>query len=66
METVVNKVISFLNFLIDNRNNILNATAYHKSAYSGLLLNFNSLISRFYKMSLIKFLFDRFYKINNT
>ena len=49
METEVNKVIPFLDVLIDNRNNILNTTTYHKSAYSGLLLNFNSFASRFTK-----------------
>ena len=53
METEVNKVIPFLNVLIDNRNNILNTTTYHKSTYPGLLLNFDSFTSRFYKISLI-------------
>ena len=66
METEVNKVIPFLDVLIDNRNNILNTTTYHKSTYSGLLLNFNNFTSRFYKISLIKCLIDRAYKINNT
>ena len=46
--------------------NILNTTAYHKSTYSGLLLNFDSFTSRFYKISLLKCLIDRAYKINNT
>ena len=46
--------------------NILNTTTYHKSTYSGLLLNFDSFTSRFYKISLIKCLIDRAYKINNT
>ena len=45
---------------------ILNTTIYHKSIYSGLLLNFNSFTSRFYKISLIKCLIDRAYDINNT
>ena len=40
--------------LIKNRNNILNTPTYHKSTYSGLLLNFNSFTSRFYKISFIK------------
>ena len=66
METEVNKVIPFLDVLIDNRNNILNTTTYHKSTYSGLLLNFDSYTSRFYKRSLIKCLIDRAYIINNT
>ena len=66
METEVNQVIPFLDVLIDNRSNILNTTTYHKSTYSGLLLNFDSFTSRFYKRSLIKCLIDRTYKINNT
>ena len=47
METEVNKVIPFLDVLIDNHNNFLNTTAYHKSTYSGLLLNFNSFTAHF-------------------
>ena len=66
METKVNKVISFLDVLIDNRNNILNTSTYHKLTYSGLLVNFNSFSSRFYKIGLIKCVIDRAYKINNT
>ena len=66
MEKEVNQVIPFLDVLIDNRSNILNTTTYHKSTYSGLLLNFDSFTSRFYKISLIKCLIDRAYKINNT
>ena len=30
METEVNKVVAFLDVLIDNCNNILNTTIYHK------------------------------------
>ena len=66
METEVNKVIPFLDVLIVNRNNILNTITYHKSTYSGLLLNFDSFTSRFHKISLIKCLTDGAYKINNT
>ena len=66
METEVNQVIPFLDVLIDNRSNILNTTTYHKSTYSGLLLNFDCFTSRFYKISLIKCLIDRANKINNT
>ena len=48
METVVNKVIPFLDALIDSRKNTLNATTLHKLTCSaGLLLNFNSFTSRF-------------------
>ena len=44
----------------------MNKIIYHKSTYSNLLLTFNSFTSRFYKISLIKWLIDRAYKINNT
>ena len=66
METEVNKVIPFLDVLIDNSQNILNTSTYHKSAYSSLLLNYSSFTSRFYKIGLIKCIIDRAYKINNT
>ena len=63
MKAEVNKVIPFLDVLIDNRSNILNTTTYYKLTYSGLLLNFDSFTSRFYKTSLIKCLIDCAYKI---
>ena len=66
MLNIIRIVIPFLDVLIDNCSNILNTTTYHKSTYSGLLLNFDSFTSRFYKISLIKCLIDRAYKINNT
>ena len=47
METEVNKFIPFLDVRIDNLNNILNTTTYHKSTYSGLLFNFQRFTSRF-------------------
>ena len=62
METEVNKIIPFLDVLIDNSQNILKTSTYHKSTYSGFLLNYTSFTSRFYKKCLI----DRTYKINNT
>ena len=66
METEVNKIIPFLDVLIDNSQNILKTLTYHKSTYSGLLLNYTSFTSCFYKIGLIKCLIDRAYKINNT
>ena len=66
METEVNKIIPFSDVFIDNRQNILKTSTYHVSAYSGLLLNYTSLTSRFYKIGLIKCLIDRPYTINNT
>ena len=62
----LNKVIPFLDVFIDNCNNILNTTTYHKSTYSALLLNFDSFSSRFYKIRLTKCLIDYAYEIHNT
>ena len=44
----------------------MKTSTFHKSTYSGLLLNYTSYTSRFYKIGLIKCLIDRAYKINNT
>ena len=66
VENEVNKIIPFLDVLIDNSQNILKTSTYHKSTYSGLLLNYTSFTSRFYKIGLIKCLIDRTYKINNS
>ena len=66
METEVNKIIPFIDVLIDNSQNIFKSFTYNKSTYSGLLLNYTSFTSRFYKIGLIKCLTDRAYKINNT
>ena len=66
METEVNKIIPFLDVLIDNSQNIFKTLTYHKSTYSGLLLNYTSFTSRFYKIGLKKCLNDRTYKINNS
>ena len=47
METEVNKFNPFLDVLIDNSQNILKTSTYHKSTYSGLVLNYTSFTSRF-------------------
>ena len=41
-------------------------TTYHKSTYTGLLLDFKSFTSFSYKLSLIKCLIDRSFKICNN
>ena len=66
MEPEVEKIIPFLDFLIDNSLNFLKSSINHKSSYSGLLLNFTRFISRFYKIGLINSLIDRAYKIKKT
>ena len=53
VEIEVDRIIPFLYVLIDNSQNILKTSTYHKSTYSGLLLNCTSFISRFYKIGLI-------------
>ena len=65
MEAEVNKIIPFLDVVIGNSQDILKTSTY-QSTYSGLLLNYTSFTSRFYKIGLIKCLIDRAYKINNT
>ena len=49
---------------INNQN--LTLQTYHKSTYTGLLLNFKSFTSFSYKISLIKCLVDRSFKICNN
>ena len=49
---------------IDNQN--LAFQTYHKFTYTGLLLNFKSFTSFSYKISLIKCLLDRLFKICNN
>ena len=64
IEKQVNHSIAFLDVFIsgiDNQN--LTLQTYHKSTYTGLLLNFKSFTSFSYKISLIKCLIDRLFKI---
>ena len=67
IEKQINHSISFLDVLISGVNN-QNVTLqkYHKTTYTGLLLNFESFTSFSYKISLIKFLIDRSFKICNN
>ena len=67
MKAKANKVIPYLDVLMDNHNSILNTTIYHKSTYSGLLtVNFNSFNSRFYRISFIKCLINCASVTSNT
>ena len=62
-----NHSIAFLDVFISSFNNQnLILTTYHKSTCTGLLLNFNSFTSFSYKISLIKCLIDRSFKICNN
>ena len=49
-----------------NNNQNLTLKIYHKSTYKGLLLNFESFTSFSYKISLIKYLIERSFKICNN
>ena len=63
----INHSIAFLHVFISGINNQnLTLQTYHKSTYTGLLLNFKSFTSFSYKISLIKCLIDRSFKICNN
>ena len=62
----INHSIAFLDVFISGNNQNLTLQTYHKSTYAGLLLNFKSFTSFSYKISLIKCLIDRSFKICNN
>ena len=63
IEKQINHSIAFLDVFISGINNQnLTLQTYHKSTYTGLLLNFKSFTSFSYKISLIKCLVDRSFK----
>ena len=63
----INHSITFLDVFISGINNQnLTLQTYHKLTYTGLLLNFKSFTSFSYKLSLIKCLIDRSFKICNN
>ena len=67
IEKQKNHSIAFLDVFISGINNQnLILQTYHKSTYTGLLLNFKSFTSFSYKTSLIKCLLDRSFKICNN
>ena len=67
IEKQINHSIAFLDLLISGINNQnLTLQTCHKSCCTGLLLNFKSFTSFFYKISLIKYLIDRSSKICNN
>ena len=67
IEKQINHSIAFLDVFISGINNQnLTLETYPKSTYTGLLLNFKSFTSFSYKISLIKCLIDRSFKICNN
>ena len=66
IEKQINHSIVFLDVFISGIiNQNLTLQTYHKLTNTGLLLNFNSFTSFLYKISLIKCLIDRSFKICN-
>ena len=67
IEKQINHSIAFLDVFISGiSNQNLTLQTYHKSTYTGLLLNFKSFTSFSYKISLIKCLIDSSFKICNN
>ena len=67
IEKQINHPIAFLDVLISGiTNQNLTLQTYHKLTYTGLFLNFRSFTSFWYKISLIKCLIDRLFKICNN
>ena len=60
-----NGILPFLDISICNLNTY-NTSVYHKSTYTGLLLNFKSFAPFEYKIRLIKTLLDRIFKISSS
>ena len=67
IEKQINYSIAFIDVFISGMNNqILTLQTSHKSTYTRLLLNFKSFTSFSYKISLIKCLIGRLFKICNN
>ena len=67
IEKQIKHSIAFLDVFISGINNQnLTLQAYHKSIYTGLLINFKSFTSFSHKISLIKCVTDRSSKIYNN
>ena len=67
IEKQIKHFIAFLDVIISGINNQhLTLQTYYKSTYTGLLLNFKSFTSFSYKISLVKCLIDRSFKICNN
>ena len=67
IEKQINHSIAFLDLFISGINNQnLTLQIYHKSTYTQLFLNFKSFTSFSHKISFIKSLIDRSFKICNN
>ena len=66
IEKEKNRILPFLDILIDNSNKNLTTSIFRKKTFTGLLTNFQSFTCFSYKISLINTLFHRIFEINNT
>ena len=66
MEKEIDHKIAFLDVFINNDTDFPVTSVYRKKTFTGLLTNCFSFTSHSYKLSLIRTLVDRAYKINNT
>ena len=68
LEVEVNGQLPFLDVLVSHSNYSANfrTTTFHKSTYTGLLMNFLSFAPFTYKTGLVRTLLDRAHKINNS
>ena len=66
MEKEMHKKLPFLDIECEIEGETFITKVYHKSTYTGLLMNFFSFASRSYKNSLLRTLIDRIFRINNT
>ena len=57
--------LPFLDVLIERSGGLI-TSVYHKSTYTGLLTNFLSFVPSVYKMSLVRTLIDKTFKINSS
>ena len=61
-----NRTLPFLDVNISCKSDSLVTSVYHKTTYTGLLMNFFSFVPHCYKNGLIRTLVDRTFKINNS
>ena len=66
MEKEVGRKLAFLDVLINNSSSTVITKVFRKKTFKGLLTNFFSFTSYFYKLGLIRTRVDKTFKINNT
>ena len=66
MEKEVDNKLAFLDVLVNNNPHNLPTSFFRKKTFTELLTNYFSFTSFSYKISLVRKLVDRVYKINNS